>query len=781
LGITGLIDGNPKDSNGAGKSSLMESICYAHYEKIIRKTANTDKIEKAGLSVVTKINGKYPPEMRESYVEELFEENGKIWVIRRGREFSKSQRSHEPIVKFNCINEDSVDSQSGHRTSDTKQAIEDIIAVDYDVFVNSQMFGQNDAGKYLMGTDKIKKEMLISLLRLENVVTGCLELLRKRKNDQKQNLEILQTTVAGMEKSFLETYAKYVKIPNGEKQFELNIVDETIRSINHLITEVNSNIKSIDTEILQLEAELVSLGKSDKLTKIEEIKSEGKKLQTDKKLKEQEMLSQSSEWDNLEKDSQKNIRTKESQLLSVETSIKDFKEQIVAREIEKNKFNQEDYDKKVAIIARAKELKPQKNEERKKILEEKEILVKTLAKTQHEIDRHQSEIALFNKQLSQIDASGKFICSACKSLVSKEHVLEKIDTNVKERNEKQKVLEQTNEQILQKQILLDGIDKNLNKINEYLILESQLASSLEKHNNNIKRIAEINSEVKKYQTMYQELKEELEIFNKKAIEYKNKSDAIKMSFQKDILTIESKISDLLAQFKQAELLAQGVKSKIDTSKTKHKELLSQKDSLLKKIGSLTKEKEYCENGQKNFIEKKKLIEEEAKKLQRFEFLETVYGLDGIQTRIIQKYLPLLNIYTKEFLDILSDNTISVKMSINEKAKVDMTVIGGTADTYEMLSGGEKKIIKLSVSIGMSLLSFSRSAQKPEIICLDEIFADLDENKTEYTFLMLKKLTEKFSRVIVISHKPDINAKIQNHIIVEKDGGKFGLSKIKKIT
>jgi len=59
-----------------GKSSIMEGICYAHYEKIVRKTANTNKIEKAGLSVVTKVNGKYPKGMRESYVEEYLEDNG---------------------------------------------------------------------------------------------------------------------------------------------------------------------------------------------------------------------------------------------------------------------------------------------------------------------------------------------------------------------------------------------------------------------------------------------------------------------------------------------------------------------------------------------------------------------------------------------------------------------------------------------------------------------------------------------------------------------------------
>ena len=33
LGITGVIDGNPDRSNGAGKSSVMEAMCYARYDK----------------------------------------------------------------------------------------------------------------------------------------------------------------------------------------------------------------------------------------------------------------------------------------------------------------------------------------------------------------------------------------------------------------------------------------------------------------------------------------------------------------------------------------------------------------------------------------------------------------------------------------------------------------------------------------------------------------------------------------------------------------------------
>ena len=233
--------------------------------------------------------------------------------------------------------------------------------------------------------------------------------------------------------------------------------------------------------------------------------------------------------------------------------------------------------------------------------------------------------------------------------------------------------------------------------------------------------------------------------------------------------------------KDAEEDARSINQQILELKARQKNLTDTKNKLLEKIGSLGKEKETYEKQKLEFAAKRTVLEQEAKLLQRMEFLEGVFGLDGIQTRIIKKYLPLLNVYTKEFLDILSDGNISVKMFINDSSKVDMTITGGTADTYVMLSGGEKKIIKLAVSVGMSLLAFSRSEQKPEIICLDEIFADLDENKTHYAFMMLKRLSEKFSRVIVISHKPDINSRIEHHIVVEKDAGKFGMSRVVKIT
>jgi DNA repair exonuclease SbcCD ATPase subunit len=47
--------------------------------------------------------------------------------------------------------------------------------------------------------------------------------------------------------------------------------------------------------------------------------------------------------------------------------------------------------------------------------------------------------------------------------------------------------------------------------------------------------------------------------------------------------------------------------------------------------------------------------------------------------------------------------------------------------------------------------------------------------------MLHTLKKKFSRVLIISHKPQINEIIERKIIIEKDAGDFGMSEIKRVS
>jgi len=110
----------------------------------------------------------------------------------------------------------------------------------------------------------------------------------------------------------------------------------------------------------------------------------------------------------------------------------------------------------------------------------------------------------------------------------------------------------------------------------------------------------------------------------------------------------------------------------------------------------------------------------------------------------------------------------------------MLITGASAGSYDMLSGGEKMIVRLAVDIGLALLSLSRSSQKPEIVCLDEIFGCLDNNNTEAVFSMLERLQDRFSRILIITHKPEIQERLKSKIIIEKGSGTFGMSAIRRI-
>lgn len=124
--------------------------------------------------------------------------------------------------------------------------------------------------------------------------------------------------------------------------------------------------------------------------------------------------------------------------------------------------------------------------------------------------------------------------------------------------------------------------------------------------------------------------------------------------------------------------------------------------------------------------------------------------------------------------------MTVKLFVNGKSEVDLSISGGSGPIYKMLSGGEKMQIRLATDIGLARLKFVRSAKQPEIICLDEIFGPLDEVNTDSVFKMLLALQSKFKRVLIITHNSDIKAMINTNILVEKNGGPDAVSKIKLI-
>jgi len=761
IGIAGVVGDNYDESNGVGKSSLLEGICYVHYEKIVRRNANTDKIAPAGISVVTKINGKFPKGLRDSYVEEFFEEGGKIYRAKRGRTLSANQKDHSPILEVECYNLQEIDYLSGHRKPDSSEFLASITPMDYDLFCSSAMFGQSDAGKFLIGTDKTRKEMLISLLKIEDVVSGYLEHIRNKKNAKDKELVALNAKVEILQQNLLNK--------------------EPIEKIESKILKLKESIKGVDAEIKKCNNIIEELSKSEVLKIVENIREEGKKVREQLESQKSQKDNQTKQWKMLAEDAERKERNCQSKAVTNLASQKQFQVTIETAKKNIEQFDLKTKEELLIKVKKAKKAKPQYTQKIKDLQAKKENIVSDLASESSEQKRLNKEVLSLKEQLQNAGDKSEFVCDKCKSKVNRQHIESEIKKNEDLKNAHDVNIVKLQED--QKGVVKDLEEsiRRLDIINDYLIEEEKIKSEIKDNDTNKQKIEEYSKLVTEKELEAKNIQKEIEEVKKQKDSYKDEENKIAIKFDNEINNLNEKINGLKSKILKAMEDAESVQNTISARKKDIEVASRTKSDCDSQVGTLSGEIENIKKETVNLKTLQETLERERLILNRLLVLEDVFGLEGIQTRIVNKYLPLLNVYIKECLDILSNGKMMVEVMVNDKSKIDINISGGTADSFVMLSGGEKMLIRLATDIGLARLSFTRCAQKPEIICLDEVFGPLDEANTQGVFRLLNKLQNDFGRVMVISHKQSINKMIKHQILIEKQAGTNGLSEIRKIT
>lgn len=754
--ICGIKNGNYSFSNGTGKSSILEAIVYCLFEQVIKHTKNNDKTEKVTTAIITKINGAYPKDVTEAYVEMIFEENGKVYILKRGRELSKNKQNHTKLLKLDCMNEDNdLESHSSHRTMDTEEALAKVINITYDLFVNSIMFGQGDSGKFLSSTDQVRKEMLIELLRFDSLLNGMLDKTRIKKNAKQAEVDKCNAQILLMNEGL-------------QKRTSIDTLNTQIIVCEKVIAEC-----IIAEE--KLRKELNSLNKSDIIKELESIKTEGNKVKNDLSAKKKDKDGRVNEWVNLSEDVAKSISTKLLEMSSANNKKGTMAAKLVSLEQAIESFNMDAKKKDLEMVAKAKTAKPKYDAKIKELLDAKEKVYGVINTLESDIRKISKEIVLLTDQIKSGDE--QFKCDKCKSVVSRKHIENEID-----KNEKNKIMAESelskNKESQDKyiKILQEARDRML-KIDDLLAKESQINSEIKDFENNKEKVKELKVSIEENIILIAKLEQDKKDLETKKEQYIIKVSEISKACDVEISVFEDKLKGLTIKYKGVEESATSIKEQMSRIQMALDEKSKSKNASNSQIGSIKKEIEVIGDDKKKLLELKTKFEEDSVILKRLETLDTCLGLGGIQVRIIKKYLPLLNVYIEEFMKVLSGGTMGVKIEIDEKGKVVVIISGDSADNYEMSSGGEETIVKLAVSVGMALLSFTRCNQKPEFIGVDEVFASLDPSHIDMVFHLLNKLKEKFSRIIVISHSPLINDRISNKILVEKDEGMFGRSKI----
>ena len=138
---------------------------------------------------------------------------------------------------------------------------------------------------------------------------------------------------------------------------------------------------------------------------------------------------------------------------------------------------------------------------------------------------------------------------------------------------------------------------------------------------------------------------------------------------------------------------------------------------------------------------------------------------GIKSRIIKKYIPIINKLINKYL---ADLNFFVKFELNEEFNEVIKSRHRDEFSYSSFSEGERMKINLSILFTWRMISQLRNSINTNLLIMDEVFdSSLDSESTEDFMKLLNEFGDK-TNVFIISHKTEqLNEKFDNIIRFRK--------------
>lgn len=150
-------------------------------------------------------------------------------------------------------------------------------------------------------------------------------------------------------------------------------------------------------------------------------------------------------------------------------------------------------------------------------------------------------------------------------------------------------------------------------------------------------------------------------------------------------------------------------------------------------------------------------------------MEQSHGLlkdNGIRTRIVNQYLPIINKTINKYLAALD---FSIQFTLDDQFKETIKSRGRDEFSYENFSDGEKKRIDIAILLAFCHLAQLKNTVSTNLLIFDEIFdSSLDSTGVDDMMTVLGTLQDK--NLIVISHRDQISDKFDRNLVVTKERG-----------
>ena len=261
----------------------------------------------------------------------------------------------------------------------------------------------------------------------------------------------------------------------------------------------------------------------------------------------------------------------------------------------------------------------------------------------------------------------------------------------------------------------------------------------------LNRINDAQTKAKELQTGYQELE--------KAIKNEEEREHLFTKLSKEITKLNNDISQN--------------NTRISGHNRQIRDLESEIQKLTDQLANRNSEHEKLAEFNNNL---QSIFKELADKKIEITYHDFAYSLlkdDGVKTKIIKKYLPLINQQVNRFLQMM-DFYINFKLDEEFSETIESPIHENFS--YSSFSEGEKMRIDLALLFTWREVARVKNSVNTNLLIMDEVFdSSLDGMGTD-EFLKIIRYVIKDANVFVISHKPDLQEKFESVIRFEKIKG-----------
>jgi len=230
----------------------------------------------------------------------------------------------------------------------------------------------------------------------------------------------------------------------------------------------------------------------------------------------------------------------------------------------------------------------------------------------------------------------------------------------------------------------------------------------------------------------------------------------------EIENVTNRLGEILECNKKIQAEENEIRSKNTYIKSHNKFITHLHEELNNKVGDIDAGKITVLNSE--LTDSKETRAQYAEQKRYYDILGTILNDKGIKTRIIRKYLPVINNHVNMYL---KDMDFFVNFQLDENFQETIKSRHRDDFSYYSFSEGEKKRIDIALLLTWRYIAAMRNSVNVNLLILDEVFdASLDQAGVD-DLMKLFHLLDK-TNLFIISHKLDVlDDKFPAKITVEK--------------